>query len=132
MSGVIVVDAESFWSTCHGRDAYIRDHYLRYRHNYALFCQLLNSNLFTHFNTYAILREVASETCGPRVYLLSYQSPLLYLLALFLLCLLLLTLHLSIKNTKNIIYHLYQISLSSTTLVLSAWRGQRGQRPTCI
>ena len=28
MSGVIVVDAESFRSTCLGRDAYIHDHYL--------------------------------------------------------------------------------------------------------
>ena len=28
MSGVIVVDAESFRSTCHGRDAYIHDHCL--------------------------------------------------------------------------------------------------------
>ena len=26
MCGVIVVDAESFQSTCHGRDAYIHDH----------------------------------------------------------------------------------------------------------
>ena len=26
MFGVIVVDAESFRSTCHGRDAYIHDH----------------------------------------------------------------------------------------------------------
>ena len=26
MCGVIVVDAESFRSTCHGRDAYIYDH----------------------------------------------------------------------------------------------------------
>ena len=26
MFGVIVVDVESFWSTCHGRDAYIHDH----------------------------------------------------------------------------------------------------------
>ena len=26
MCGVIVVDAESFRSTCHGRDAYIHDH----------------------------------------------------------------------------------------------------------
>ena len=44
----------------------------RYSHNYAQFCQLLNSNLFTHRNTYAILREATSETYGPRVYLLSY------------------------------------------------------------
>ena len=28
MRGVIVVDAESFRSTCFGRDAYIRDHRL--------------------------------------------------------------------------------------------------------
>jgi hypothetical protein len=48
MCGVILVDAESFWSTCHGRDAYIHDHCLRCLHNYALFYQLLNSNLFTH------------------------------------------------------------------------------------
>ena len=26
MCGVIVVDAESYRSTCHGRDAYIHDH----------------------------------------------------------------------------------------------------------
>ena len=40
----------------------------RYSHNYAQFCQLLNSNLFTHRNTYVILREATSETYGPRVY----------------------------------------------------------------
>ena len=44
----------------------------RYSHNYALFYQLLDSNLFTHRNTYAILGEATSETYGPRVYLLSY------------------------------------------------------------
>ena len=48
MCGVIVVDAESFRSTCHRRDAYIHDHCLRYHHNFALFYQFLNSNLFTH------------------------------------------------------------------------------------
>ena len=48
MCGVIVVDAESFRSTCLGRDAYIHDHRLGYHHNYLLFCQLPNSNLFTH------------------------------------------------------------------------------------
>ena len=45
----------------------------RYSHNYALFDQLLDSNLFTHRSTYAILREATSETYGPRVYLLSYK-----------------------------------------------------------
>ena len=37
----------------------------RYSHNYALLYQLLDSNLFTHRNTYAILREATSETYGP-------------------------------------------------------------------
>ena len=41
----------------------------RYSHNYSLFYQLLDSNSFTHRNTYAILREATSETYGPRVYL---------------------------------------------------------------
>ena len=48
MCGVIVVDAESFWSTNLGRDAYIHDHCLVYRHNYLFLYQLPNSNLFTH------------------------------------------------------------------------------------
>ena len=43
----------------------------RYSHNYALFYQLLGSNLFTHRNI-AILREATSETYGPRVYFTSY------------------------------------------------------------
>ena len=47
----------------------------RYSHNYALFYQLLDSNLFTHCNAYAILREATSETYGPRVYFPSYESP---------------------------------------------------------
>src|SRR3989337_3457325 len=71
MCGVIVVDAESFWSTCHGRDAYIHDHCLRYRHNFVLFYQLLNSNLFTH-RMCSFKREASSENYGPRVYLVSY------------------------------------------------------------
>ena len=37
----------------------------RYSHNYSLFYELLNSNSFTHRNTYAILREATSETYGP-------------------------------------------------------------------
>ena len=48
MCGVIVVDAGRSRSTNLGRDAYIHDHCLEYRHNYALFYQLPNSNLFTH------------------------------------------------------------------------------------
>ena len=79
----------------------------RYSHNYAQFCQLLNSNSFTHRKILMLLREATSETYGPRVY--SHHINLHHFnLAL----LLLFTLHLYTKNTKKIIYHLYQISLS--------------------
>ena len=52
----------------------------RYSHNYALFYQLLYSNLFNHHNTYAILREATSETYGPRVYFPSYKFPIYFTL----------------------------------------------------
>src|SRR3954465_7902864 len=52
----------------------------RYSHNYALFYQLLDSNLFTHCNTYAILREATSETYGRRVYFPSYKFPIYFTL----------------------------------------------------
>ena len=68
----------------------------RYSHNYSLFYQLLDSNLFTHRNTYAILREATSETYGPRVYFPSYKFPIYFYFAIF-------TFNLYHKNTKNII-----------------------------
>ena len=52
----------------------------RYSHNYAQFYQLLDSNFFTHRNTYAILREATSETYGPRVYFPSYKFPIYFTL----------------------------------------------------
>ena len=52
----------------------------RYYHNYSLFYQLLDSNLFTHHNTYAILRESTSDTYGPRVYFPSYKFPIYFIL----------------------------------------------------
>ena len=52
----------------------------RYSHNYSLFYQLLDSNLFTHCNTYAILREATSEIYGPRVYFPSYKFPIYFIL----------------------------------------------------
>src|ERR671919_1709694 len=55
----------------------------RYSHNYSLFYQLLDSNLFTHRNIYAILREATSETYGPRVYLLSYKLSIYFYLHLY-------------------------------------------------
>ena len=79
----------------------------RYSHNYALFYQLLDCNLFTHRNTYAVLREATSETYGPRVYFSSYKSPfyftLQYLLSIFI-----------IKIRK--IFILLLLSLSDLTL----------------
>ena len=44
---------------------------------------MLDSNLFTHRNTYAILREATSETYGPRVYLLSYKLLIYFYLHLY-------------------------------------------------
>ena len=75
----------------------------RYSHNYAQFCQLLNSNLFTHRNTYAISREASSETYGPRVYLLSYSLPIYFYLHLYFL-------HLYCKIPKIYLsYHIISI-----------------------
>ena len=52
----------------------------RYCHNYLLFYQLLHSNLFTHRNTYDILREATSETYGPRVYFPSCKFSIYFIL----------------------------------------------------
>ena len=78
----------------------------RYSHNYAQFYQLLASNLLTHRNTYAILREATSETYGPRVYFPPYKFPIYFILQS------LLTIYI-IKCQKYLsyYYHLYQISL---------------------
>ena len=53
----------------------------RYSHNYAQFCQLLNSNLFTHRRILMLSREATSEIYGPRVYSLSYLLCDLFLFA---------------------------------------------------
>ena len=59
----------------------------RYSHNYAQFCQLLNSNFFTHRRILMLSREATSETYGPRVYLHHINLPILsyFLCFLFLL-----------------------------------------------
>ena len=75
----------------------------RYSHNYAQFCQLLDSNLFTHHNIYAILREASSEAYVPRVYLLSYLLSIYFYLQLYFL-------HLSYKIPKIYLsYHIISI-----------------------
>ena len=76
----------------------------RYSHKYALFYQFLDSNLFTHHNTYAILREATSETYSPRVYFLSYKFLIYFILQSLLY-------NLYHKNTKNI--YLIIISIRS-------------------
>src|SRR3954466_15562587 len=83
----------------------------RYSHNYPHFCQLLNSNFFTRRRILMLLREATSEIYGPRVY--SHHINLHhFIIALHFTFAFYFTLHLYTKNTKNIIYHLYQISLS--------------------
>ena len=74
----------------------------RYSHNYAQLCQLLNRNLFTHRRKLMLSREATSETYGPRVY--SHHINLHHFnLALLFTLPLLFTLHLYIKNTKNLL-----------------------------
>ena len=77
MCGVIVVDAGKSRSITDVMPIYMI--IPRYSHNYLLFYQLLDSNSFTHRNTYAILREATSETYGPGSILhhISFQSILL-------------------------------------------------------
>ena len=84
----------------------------RYSHNYAQFCQLLNSNSFTHRKILMLLREATSETYGPRVYPHHIKSSVLSYFLCFLLCFYF-TLHLYHKTTKNIILSY----LSDLTLV---------------
>ena len=74
----------------------------RYSHNYAQFYQLLNSNLFTHRRILMLLREATSETYAPRVYSHHISLHHFYIVLLFTLPLLF-TLHLYIKNIKNIL-----------------------------
>ena len=105
MCGVIIVDPEYFGLL----DTDVIPIYMimpRYSHNYAHFYQLLDSNLFTHRNTYAILREATSETYAPRVYVPSYKFPIYFILQSLLS-------NLYHKNTKNI--YLILLSLSDLT-----------------
>ena len=83
----------------------------RYSHNYAQFCQLLNSNSFTHRKILMLLREATSEIYGPRVYLLSYKFSIYFYLHLLLFN----PYH---KNTQNI----YLILLSLSELNFASFR----------
>ena len=84
----------------------------RYTHNYAQFCQLLNSNSFTHRKILMLLREATSEIYGPRVYLYHINAPTLYYCFDFLLYLLFYFASIYQKYQKY-----YLSSLSDLTLV---------------
>ena len=91
----------------------------RYSHNYALFYQLLDSNLFTHRNTYAILREATSETYAPGsiFYHIIFQSTFISIFTFQ---------SIQQKYQKYLSYYLYQISLlqvavKGLTTPLSRW-----------
>ena len=74
------------------------NHCLRYRPNFALFYQLLDSNLFTHRNTYAFERSHWWNLWPPGLFsiILIFQHFAIFIAFYF-------TLHLYYKNTKNII-----------------------------
>ena len=74
----------------------------RYSHNYAQFCQLLNSNLFTHRKYLCSWEKPLVKPMAPGSILIISISITLILFCFFTL-LLLFTLHLYTKNTKNII-----------------------------
>ena len=78
----------------------------RYSHNYALFYQLLDSNLFTHRNTYAISREASSETYGPwGLSLIIFAFNILLFASLLFASIL--------QNTKNILLSLLDLTFAS-------------------
>ena len=81
----------------------------RYSHNYAQFCQLLNSNLFTHRRILMLLREATSETYGPRVYSHHINRHHFNLALLFYFAFTFCFASLYQKYQK---YYIYQISLS--------------------
>ena len=82
----------------------------RYSHNYAQFCQLLNSNSFTHRKVLMLLREATSEPMAPGCIfiILIFQHFVIafaFYFAFILLCIFI------IKIPKILSYHIYQISL---------------------
>ena len=81
----------------------------RYSHNYAQFCQLLNSNLFTHHRILMLLREATSETYGPRVYSRHINIHHFKLILLFYFAF---TFYFASLYQKYQKYSIYQISLS--------------------
>ena len=123
MCGVIVVDAGMSRSTCHGRDTYVHDHCLRSLHNYALFYQFLNSNLFTHRMFSSKEKPLVKPMALGSIFQhISFQSTIL---VYYLLCNLYFPIYIT-KYQKYLSYYLYQISLlqaamKGLTTPLSRW-----------
>ena len=106
MCGVIVVDAESFRSTCRGRDGSYLD--ILITMHFSINCSAV---ICSPTVIYAILREATSETYGPRVYFTSYKFPIYNSSLLFILQSLFFQ-SIPQKYQKYLSYYLYQISLS--------------------
>ena len=85
----------------------------RYSHNYAQFCQLLNSNSFTHRKILMLLREATSEIYGPRVYLHHINLLILSYLLWFFTLLLFYFASLSQKYQNIILSYLSDLTLVS-------------------
>ena len=84
----------------------------RYSHNYAQFCQLLNSNLFTHCRILMLSREATSDTYGPgSIFIILISYYLVISFAFFYFAFILLCIFIT-KIPKILSYHIYQISLS--------------------
>ena len=89
----------------------IYDHCLEYCHNYLIFYQLPNNNLFTHYMLFSRAKPLVKTMApGSIFYHISFQSIFICNLLLF---------NLYHKNTKNIFilsYYFYQISLSQVAV----------------
>mgnify|MGYP005830256165 CR=1 FL=1 len=85
MCGVIVVDAELFRSTWHGRDAYIHNHCLDIliTMHFSLICSVV---ICSPIVIHVILREATSKTYGPRVSFLLYCISFIYIASRLLFC----------------------------------------------
>ena len=105
MCGVIVVDAGRCRSTWHGRDAYMHNNCLGYRHNFALFYQLHNSNFFTHRIICLHERSLKWNLRPPGLFFIILLSDLLFCNLLFS----------DLYTKKNQKYFDFYLSLSDLT-----------------
>ena len=124
MCGVIVVDAGKSRSTNLGCDSYIHDHCLGYCHDYLLFYQLPNSNVFTHRVLFSREKPLVKSTApGSISYLIVFRSiipkTLTYLAALFSLFILFCVF---VRSIYQISYNLIYLNIEEgLTTPLTRW-----------